>query len=308
MNAKKSLGLVRAGGHPQRLHGEAGVAHPGVAVVPVALAADALGQRRGRRRRRSRRWAGRSAPAAPGRCGAPGRATGPRSSGAASDHDRQAATVSSSRSAISSCVQTRAGCSSSVERCSAKPHGLARRAARAGRSRVDPSQPQRHRAWTAPATRRRRAPCTPPSTARQQRARPARTRAAGRSSTLDLDRRPRRRSPADQQVRRAAAERVAARCPAPIASASVSTTVPVGGAERRLQHQRAVEVAPGDSVSRRPGGSTSARPSSSSSRPKTDGLSKRGKHSQSTEPSGGDQRGASGSRTAGRGRRSGRCS
>jgi hypothetical protein len=40
--------LVRAGRHPQRLHGQAGVTHPGVAVVPVALAADGLRQRRGR--------------------------------------------------------------------------------------------------------------------------------------------------------------------------------------------------------------------------------------------------------------------
>ena len=48
MKAKKSLGLVRAGGDPERLHGEARVADPGVAVVPVALSPDALGQR-GRR-------------------------------------------------------------------------------------------------------------------------------------------------------------------------------------------------------------------------------------------------------------------
>ena len=74
--------LVRAGGDPQRLEREAGVAHPGVAVVPVAGAADRLGQRRRGRRPRSRRSAGRSGPAAPGRCGAPARATAPRSSGA----------------------------------------------------------------------------------------------------------------------------------------------------------------------------------------------------------------------------------
>ena len=43
------VGLVGAGGHPQGLHGEAGVPHPGVAVVPVALAADRLRQRGGRR-------------------------------------------------------------------------------------------------------------------------------------------------------------------------------------------------------------------------------------------------------------------
>ena len=49
MKSKKSLGLVRAGRDPQRLDGEAGVADPGVAVVPVALAADVLGQRRRRR-------------------------------------------------------------------------------------------------------------------------------------------------------------------------------------------------------------------------------------------------------------------
>jgi hypothetical protein len=39
--------LVRAGCHPQSPHGEAGIADPGVAVVPVALAADGLRQRRG---------------------------------------------------------------------------------------------------------------------------------------------------------------------------------------------------------------------------------------------------------------------
>ena len=41
-------GLVGAGADVQRLQGKAGVADPGVAVVPVALAADALGQRGGR--------------------------------------------------------------------------------------------------------------------------------------------------------------------------------------------------------------------------------------------------------------------
>ena len=40
--------LVRTGSDPERLHREARVAHPGVAVVPVALSADALGKR-GRR-------------------------------------------------------------------------------------------------------------------------------------------------------------------------------------------------------------------------------------------------------------------
>ena len=43
------LGLVRAGADVQRLERQAGVADPGVAVVPVALAADRLGQRGGRR-------------------------------------------------------------------------------------------------------------------------------------------------------------------------------------------------------------------------------------------------------------------
>ena len=42
------VGLVRAGGDPQGFEGEAGVPDPGVAVVPVAFAADLLGQR-GRR-------------------------------------------------------------------------------------------------------------------------------------------------------------------------------------------------------------------------------------------------------------------
>jgi hypothetical protein len=36
--------LVRACRDPQSTQGQAGVAHPGVAVVPVAAAADALGQ------------------------------------------------------------------------------------------------------------------------------------------------------------------------------------------------------------------------------------------------------------------------
>src|SRR6266511_1032515 len=40
-------GLVGTGGDPERFHGEARVADPGVAVVPVAFAADALGQRGG---------------------------------------------------------------------------------------------------------------------------------------------------------------------------------------------------------------------------------------------------------------------
>src|SRR5205085_4871736 len=43
------LGLVGAGADVQRLEGEARVADPRVAVVPVALAADAVRQRGGRR-------------------------------------------------------------------------------------------------------------------------------------------------------------------------------------------------------------------------------------------------------------------
>ena len=43
------VGLVGAGRHPQRLDGERGVPDPGVAVVPVAGAADDLGQRGGGR-------------------------------------------------------------------------------------------------------------------------------------------------------------------------------------------------------------------------------------------------------------------
>ena len=43
------VGLVGAGRHPQRLDGERGVSDPRVAVVPVAGAADDLGQRGGRR-------------------------------------------------------------------------------------------------------------------------------------------------------------------------------------------------------------------------------------------------------------------
>jgi hypothetical protein len=37
-------GLVGAGGDPERLEREAGVADPGIAVVPVPLAAHRLGQ------------------------------------------------------------------------------------------------------------------------------------------------------------------------------------------------------------------------------------------------------------------------
>jgi hypothetical protein len=40
--------LVRTGRHPQGLHRQAGVAHAGVAIVPVALAADFFWQRSGR--------------------------------------------------------------------------------------------------------------------------------------------------------------------------------------------------------------------------------------------------------------------
>ena len=93
-------GLVRAGRHPQRLHGQAGVAHPGVAVVPVALAADGLRQRGGRR---GDDRAGRlrtSAPAAPGRNGARAPATGPRSSGGWPTRSASPSTVSSRRAVI----------------------------------------------------------------------------------------------------------------------------------------------------------------------------------------------------------------
>ena len=48
MNDAKSVGLVGARADVERLHRQRGVADPGVAVVPVALAADVLGQRRGR--------------------------------------------------------------------------------------------------------------------------------------------------------------------------------------------------------------------------------------------------------------------
>ena len=41
-------GLIGAGGDPESVECEAGVAHPRVAIVPVALAADGLGKRRGR--------------------------------------------------------------------------------------------------------------------------------------------------------------------------------------------------------------------------------------------------------------------
>ena len=45
---EEAVGLVGAGGDPQGLQREAGVADPGVAVVPVAATAHRLGQRRGR--------------------------------------------------------------------------------------------------------------------------------------------------------------------------------------------------------------------------------------------------------------------
>jgi hypothetical protein len=59
--------LVWASRHPQGLHGQAGVAHPGVAVVPVPLAADSFRQRGGRRRHdRARRREGHGLQHAPG--------------------------------------------------------------------------------------------------------------------------------------------------------------------------------------------------------------------------------------------------
>ena len=47
--ARRTRRLLGEAQPEQRVHREGGVAHPGVAVVPVALAADLLGQRRGRR-------------------------------------------------------------------------------------------------------------------------------------------------------------------------------------------------------------------------------------------------------------------
>ena len=42
--AEELVGFVRAGCNPEGFHGEAGVAYPGIAVIPVAFTADFLGQ------------------------------------------------------------------------------------------------------------------------------------------------------------------------------------------------------------------------------------------------------------------------
>ena len=148
------VGLVRAGGDPQRLHGEAGVAHPGVAVVPVALAADALGQRGGRRG--DDRAAGLEGqplqhPAAVVDQVAPRAVVGLVQLGPGPPGGDGAVQPSAS----SSCDQTRAGFCSSVERCSAKctvsPAG---QRMPAGPTPV--GEVERDRGRTAPATRRRR--------------------------------------------------------------------------------------------------------------------------------------------------------
>src|SRR6266508_580895 len=70
----------------------------------------------------------------------------------------------------------------------------------------------------------------------------------------------------------------------PVAKASVSTTVPVGvwkvvsSTRVRSRYRRLVVYSPAGRIDQCPA-------ASSSSRPKIDGLSKRGKHSQSTDPS-----------------------
>ncbi len=74
--------LVGTGRHPQRLDGERGVPDPGVAVVPVARAADDLRAATWWPRHRSRRWVETTTPAAPVRCGGPGRGTDRRTPGA----------------------------------------------------------------------------------------------------------------------------------------------------------------------------------------------------------------------------------
>ena len=81
--AEERVGLVRAGRHPEGVEGEAGVADPRVAVVPVAGARRRTRAARWWRRRRWRRWARTSGPAAPCRCGGRDDATDLRSAGAA---------------------------------------------------------------------------------------------------------------------------------------------------------------------------------------------------------------------------------
>ena len=149
------VGLVRAGRDPQRLHGEAGVADPGVAVVPVALAADRL---------RAATWSAAATIAPVGwnvsalqhpAAVCTRSRHGPSYAWCSADQDRQAAMVPSSASASSSSVQTWAGVSSSVRRCKREPQRLARgqRRVRAGAGAGDHGQ--RAPGWSAPATPRR---------------------------------------------------------------------------------------------------------------------------------------------------------
>ena len=59
-----ALGLLTVAREKERVERERRVAQPAIAIVPVALAADLLGQRHRRRRHRSRRYPGWSAPSA----------------------------------------------------------------------------------------------------------------------------------------------------------------------------------------------------------------------------------------------------
>ena len=74
---EERLGLPRAAQMQERLEREGRVAHPAEAIVPVALTADLLGQRR-RGRCRDRPGGSMGVVEAPARCGSRHRATGPR--------------------------------------------------------------------------------------------------------------------------------------------------------------------------------------------------------------------------------------
>ena len=284
------VGFVGTRGHPQRLDGERRVPDPRVAVVPVPGAADALGQRGGGVPRRSPRWAGTTAPGAPVRCDGRGRATGRRTPGAAP-----------------TTTATRRWCRPPGRRSrpGSRPAPLPRRRAcgDAARTRRCSSLVQRElrpmptttrrssgSGTTARGCRRRRWPAAPPSTASNSGAtRPYSGRGTYSTSTLDL-------ALVHGTCRRsrcgASRPRAWPRLPSPMANASTTTAVPVASDVRGLQHHRAIHVSTGAPRSRSRPAATSARRTSPSSRPKIDGLSKRGKHNQSIEPSTADERGA----------------
>ena len=236
------VGLVRAGGDPQRLHREARVAHPGVAVVPVALAADALRQRRRRRgddraaglegqtlqhaaavvhqvgpRARRRPGAAPTTTATRRRCRRPRRRARPAT--------RRAPGCLLQRRAVQREVHRLAG----AQRAAGRARATAASVSGGGRGQ---HQPLGAAARGHPTVHRG-----------QQRHDQAVLRAGlvGDSTST---------SPpvhATRRTSRCGTSRPS-RCPplsGPSASASVSTSVPAGGRERRLQHQRPVEVAPG---------------------------------------------------------------